>query len=346
MGLFGAGILSDFIQYNIFEKYIVYYSDLVLGQLNFNILQEALTGEYGLISFALTLCLGVVLPIVSTFFFALAMVEGSGYLPRLSILLDRALKKIRISGKAVMPLVLGFSCVTMAVLSTRSLETKKERLITVIILILAIPCSAQTSILFAVIAVLSFKALLIMFTVIVIQIILAGYFLNKFIPGEKSPFIMEILPLRIPSIKDVFYKTRFRVKIYIRELLPLFILAGFFMFLLDKLRILELIERLSAPIVKNFWGLPLESTNALIIGFARKEAGAAMVKALVDNNILNELQTIVIIIITLLFIPCFSTSLVLIKEYKLRDSLIMIFSVFLVALITGGILNNILNLIY
>lgn len=346
VGLFGAGVLSDFIQYNIFEKYIVHYSDLIIKQINFKLLQEALTGEYGLISFALTLCLGVVLPIVSTFFFTLSFLEDSGYFPRLSILLDRILKKIGISGKSIMPIILGFSCVTMAVVSARSLEAKKERIITVMILILAIPCSAQTSILFAVVATLSFKALLIMFMFISLLVILTGYILNKFVPGEKSTFIMEILPLRIPSLKNVLCKTIFRVKVYIRELLHLFIFAGFIMFLLDTLKILDLIERLGAPIVRNFWGLPLESTNALIIGFARKEAGAAIVKALVDNNVLNELQTIVILLVTLLFVPCFSTTLILIKEYGLKKALIMIFSVFFIAFLTGGILNNGLKLLY
>ena len=211
---------------------------------------------------------------------------------------------------------------------------------------LAIPCSAQTGILFAVAATLSFKAILIMFGVVAVQVVFAGYFLNRFVHGEKSSFIMEILPLRIPSIKNILYKTRFRVMVFMKELFPLFMLAGFIMFLLDKFKILELIERLGTPLVKNLWGLPLESTNALIIGIARKEAGAAIVKSLVDNNVLNEAQTIVILIVTLLFIPCFSTSLVLIKEYGLRDALIMICSVFLIAILTGGILNNALKLIY
>ncbi|NVM03647.1 MAG: ferrous iron transport protein B [Candidatus Helarchaeota archaeon] len=346
VGVFGAGVLADFIQYEVFGKYIVYYSDLLLKHIDFRFLQEALTGKYGIISFALTLCLGVVLPIVSTFFFALALVEDSNYLPRLSILFDQTLKKIGISGRAIMPIVLGFSCITMAVLSTRILETKKERLITAIILILGIPCSAQSSILLAVIATISLKALFIIFIVVSIQIILAGFLLNKFIPGEKSSFIMEILPLRIPEIKNVLYKTKLRVMVFMREVFPLFMLAGFIMFILDKIRVLELIEMFGAPIIKNFWGLPIESTDALILGFARKEAGAAVIKSLVDSNLLSEIQTIIIVIVTLLFVPCFSTFLVLIKEYGIRDSLIMAIGVFIIAILTGGILNNVLRFIY
>ena len=346
VGLFGAGILADFIQYRIFEKYIIHYTDVLLKHIDIRFLQETLTGEYGIISFALTLCLGVVLPIISTFFFASAFVEDSGYLPRLSILLDRTLKKIGISGRAIMPIALGFSCITMAVLSTRILETKKERLITTIILIFGIPCSAQSSILFAVIATTSIKAVFIMFIVVSTQIIIAGYFLNKFIPGEKSSFIMEILPLRIPEIKNVLYKTRLRVIMFMREVFPLFMLAGIIMFILDKIKVLELIEKLGEPIVKNFWGLPLESTDALILGFARKEAGAGVIKSLIDTNLLNEVQTIIIVVVTLLFVPCFSTLLVLIKEYGIRDALIMTFGVFIFAILSGGILNNVLRFIY
>ena len=122
--------------------------------------------------------------------------------------------------------------------------------------------------------------------------------------------------------------------------------AGIIMFILDKIKVLELIEKLGEPIVKNFWGLPLESTNALILGFARKEAGAGVIKSLVDTNLLNEVQTIIIVVVTLLFVPCFSTLLVLIKEYGIRDALIMTFGVFIFAILAGGILNNVLRFIY
>ncbi|MCK4965664.1 ferrous iron transporter B [bacterium] len=345
VGLLGAGIIVDLIQIRLFENIIVHYTALFISSIKIPLIYDFLVGQYGIISFALTLCLGIVLPIVTSFYFAFSFIEESGYLQRLSILLDRTLKKIGMSGRAIMPIVLGFSCITMALLSTRVLESKKERLITTVILILAIPCSAQSAILLAVVSTISFKAILIIVFFIAAQVLLTSYLLNKYIKGEPSTFMIELLPLRIPDIKGIVYKTIFRVKIFMREIFPLFIIAGFLLFLMEKLRILEFIERIGKPVVTNFMGLPEGTASVLILSALRKEAGVAVIKSLFDNQMLNEVQIITMVIVTLLFVPCFSSFIVLIKEHGFKNALLMYVSVFVYAILMGGFINYLLKYI-
>ncbi|MFC1558908.1 FeoB small GTPase domain-containing protein [candidate division KSB1 bacterium] len=345
VGLLGSGVIVDFIQVRLFENIIIHYAALFISTIKIPLIYDFFVGQYGIISFALTLCFGIVLPIVTTFYFAFSFIEESGYLPRLSILLDKTLKKIGMSGRAIMPIVLGFSCITMALLSTRVLESKKERLITTMILILAIPCSAQSAILLAVVSTISLKAILVISFFIVAQVFLTSYLLNKYLKGEPSTFMIELLPLRIPDIKGILYKTIFRVKIFVREIFPLFIIAGFLLFLMEKLRILEFIEKIGKPIVTNFMGLPEGTASVLILSAARKEAGAAVIKSLFDNQLLNEVQVITMVIVTLLFVPCFSSFMVLIKEHGLKNALLMYVSVFVYAILMGGFVNYLLKYI-
>ncbi|MCD6186734.1 MAG: ferrous iron transport protein B, partial [Desulfuromusa sp.] len=144
VGGFGAGTMVDFFEGNLFENYInppvVNFSEKYLTA---NWLFELIAGEYGLWTLGIRYAVALVLPIVGTFFLIFSILEDTGYFPRLALLVDRLFKKIGLSGRAVIPIVLGLGCDTMATLVTRTLETKRERIIATLLLALAIPCSAQ-----------------------------------------------------------------------------------------------------------------------------------------------------------------------------------------------------------
>ncbi|HBY09115.1 MAG TPA: ferrous iron transport protein B, partial [Chloroflexi bacterium] len=95
----------------------------------FQLLTDFLVGEYGLWTMGMTYALALILPIVTTFFLAFGVLEDSGYLPRLAALSNRMFKALGLNGKAVLPMVLGLGCVTMATLTTRVLENKRERIL-------------------------------------------------------------------------------------------------------------------------------------------------------------------------------------------------------------------------
>ncbi|HEY6929148.1 MAG TPA: ferrous iron transport protein B, partial [Thermoanaerobaculia bacterium] len=162
VGVLGAKKLVDLLEQGLFGKVI---SPAAIAAANrwipWSIVRDLLVGPYGVITMALAYALALVLPIVSTFFLAFGALEDSGYLPRLAVMVNRVFKKMGLNGKAVLPMVLGLGCDTMATLTTRILETPKERLIVILLLALGVPCSAQLTVVMAMLSGLSPWAVLI-----------------------------------------------------------------------------------------------------------------------------------------------------------------------------------------
>ena len=143
VGEFGAGTLVDTIETFFEENINPVVNQIATTILPWQPLQDLIANDYGIITLGIRYATAIVLPVVATFFLMFSLLEDSGYLPRLSLMLDRLFKSIGLSGRAVIPIVLGLGCDTMATLVTRTLETKRERLIATILLSLAIPCAAQ-----------------------------------------------------------------------------------------------------------------------------------------------------------------------------------------------------------
>jgi ferrous iron transport protein B len=153
VGVFGAGTLVDYLESTVFEGSInPYVTSLAETYVPWEMIQDLIVGEYGVFTLGLRYAIAIILPIVSTFFFVFAIVEDTGYLPRMSMLIDRVFKKIGLSGRAVIPMTLGFGCGTMATMVTRTLETRRERFIATMLLALAIPCSAQLGVILGILS--------------------------------------------------------------------------------------------------------------------------------------------------------------------------------------------------
>ncbi|MEK7376109.1 MAG: ferrous iron transporter B, partial [Candidatus Margulisiibacteriota bacterium] len=272
VGVFAAQNGVAFMEGILFGKYInpwaIKLADIFIP---FSLLKEFLVGEYGVVTMALSYALAIILPIVSAFFIFFSILEDSGYLPRLAILLNRSFRTIGLSGKAVIPMVLGLGCDTMATMVTRTLETKRERILATLLLALAIPCSAQLGVILGLIGGLSAKATLIWAGSVTIVFFLVGFLAAKVIPGKSSDFILEIPPIRVPKLKNILVKTLARIEWYLREAVPLFIIGTVFLFVLSKLSILKAIENLARPLVVSFLGLPAGAAEAFLIGFFRRD---------------------------------------------------------------------------
>lgn len=194
VGVFGAQTLVDFIEGTIFGEWVnPWVTDLAVSLIPFKVIQDLFVGEYGIITLGFTYAFALILPIVGTFFIVFSIIEDSGYLPRLAMLIDRVFKRIGLSGRAVIPMVLGFGCDTMATIVTRTQETRRERVITTLLLALAIPCSAQLGVILAILSG-NGLALLIWVGVIALVFLLVGYLASKVIPGERASFYMEVPP--------------------------------------------------------------------------------------------------------------------------------------------------------
>ncbi|MDO8687325.1 MAG: nucleoside recognition domain-containing protein, partial [Dehalococcoidales bacterium] len=225
VGVLGAGTLVGFIEGTVFGEWInPWLTQLITSLIPWKVFQDLFIGKYGIITLGFTYAFALILPIVSTFFIVFSIIEDSGYLPRLAMLIDRIFKTIGLSGRAVIPMVLGFGCDTMATIVTRTQETKRERVITTLLLALAIPCSAQLGVIFAILSG-NTRALLIWAGVTALVFLLVGYLAAKVIPGRKASFYMEVPPLRLPKLSNIFVKTYTRLQWYFLEVFPIFVLA-------------------------------------------------------------------------------------------------------------------------
>lgn len=340
VGVFGAGTLVDFLEDKIFGNYINPMATKIIKLLiPFGIIQEMLVGEYGLITVALTYAIAIILPITITFFIAFAILEDSGYLPRLAIMTNRIFNIMGLNGKAVLPMVLGLGCGTMAVMTSRILETRRERVITTFLLALAIPCSAQLGVILGMLGALSFKGTIIWIFCIILVLLISGYLASKVVKGEKTDFFLEIPPIRKPDAMNITIKTLGRVEWYLKEAVPLFILGTFILFLLHKSNLLTLIEKAASPIIVNLVGLPEKTTEAFILGFLRRDYGAAGLFTMAEKGLLTPVQSVVSLVTITLFVPCLANFFMIIKEMGLRTALLIIAIVFPTAFLVGGMLN-------
>lgn len=342
VGVFGAGTIVDFLEAGIFEEYInPWVNNLVNTNIPWHWLQELLANEYGIITLGVRYAVAIILPIVGTFFLMFSIIEDTGYLPRLAMLIDRVFKKIGLNGRAVIPMTLGFGCDTMATMVSRTLETKRERVIATFLLSLAIPCSAQLGVIMALLSGSPFSMLIwagFMATIF----LLIGFLTAKIMPGDKPSFYMEVPPLRLPKLSNVLVKTYTRIQWYFVEILPLFILASILIWFGNITGLFTWIINLLVPVVNSI-GLPAESAEAFLFGFFRRDFGAAGLYDLQQSGALSPKQLIVASATLTLFLPCIAQLSMNIKERGLKAALAMAAFIFPFAFFGGFVLNWILT---
>ena len=344
VGVFGAQIGVDFLEETVFGKWLLPpITEVVQRFLPVPFLQELLIGPYGILTMALTYAIAIVLPIVGCFFLIFGLMEDSGYLPRLAVMSNKVFKKMGLNGKAVLPMVLGLGCDTMATMTTRILDTEKDRTIVTLLLALGVPCSAQLGVILGMFANLPALYFLIWIFVLAGILILVGYLAARVLPGKGSDFILEIPPLRIPQLSNIAVKTLARIEWYLKEAVPLFILGTLILFALHKTKGLILLERLATPLIVYFLGLPAKVTEAFIIGFLRRDYGAAGLFVLAKEGQLNSHQILVSLVTLTLFIPCIAQFFMMIKERGLKKTLWISAVIFPLAFGVGGMLNFLLK---
>jgi ferrous iron transport protein B len=346
VGIFGAGTLVNLLEGKFFGEMI---NPWVVGWVNrlipIHLIADFLVGEYGVWTMGMTYALALILPIVSTFFLAFGVMEDSGYLPRLAALSNRLFQALGLNGKAVLPMVLGLGCVTMATVTTRVLESKKERLLVTLLLALAIPCSAQLGVVMGMLAGISLTAALIWSGVVLLVMLAVGWLAARLIPGERTMLLVELPPLRVPEISNVLQKTLARLEWYIREVVPLFLLGTAIMFVLDKTGLLAWMTRAGEPLVTGWLGLPPEASAAFLMGFLRRDFGATGLFVMQTHGLLTPAQVVVAMVTVTLFIPCIASVMMIVKERSWRTAIGMLVIIFPLAFLVGGLLNRLLGMI-
>jgi ferrous iron transport protein B len=336
VGVVGAQKVVSFLEIEVFQNRVL---PLLRRGLLDTPVYDLLLGPYGLISMGLVYALAIVLPLVALFFLAFGLLEDSGYLPRLAVLADALLRGIGLNGRAVLPLVLGLGCGTLAVVSTRVLRTRKERLIAVLLIGLAVPCSAQLGVLLGLVSGLSPAALAVTVVTIVTQLFLVGRLAAWLLPGPASEFIVELPPLRRPRAWDLARKTAARAWWFLREATPLFLAGTLLLFLLDRTGLLQGLIAGARPLVTGWLGLPGEAAQVFLLGFLRRDYGAAGLFALARGGAFSTWQLAVALVTLTLFLPCIASFFMMAKELGWRTAVKIAGFLIPFAFLVGGVVR-------
>ncbi len=314
---------------------------LVERLLPWPVVSSLLVGEYGVITLGVRYAVAIVLPLVAAFFAVFALLEDSGYLPRLALLVDRLFKRMGLSGRAVIPLVLGLGCDTMATIVTRVLETRRERVIATFLLALAIPCSAQLGVILGVLSGHPL-GLAIWGSVVGAVFLASGLLAARVLPGEVPRFYLEVPPMRVPSLGNVARKTYARLKWYAAEVVPIFLFASVLIWLGELTHVFQLALAAMRPLV-GLIGLPAAAADAFLFGFFRRDYGAARLFDVSSQGAMSGLPLVVAMVTITLFIPCVAQFLVMQKERGLRVALAVGAIILPFSFAVGYILNAILT---
>jgi ferrous iron transport protein B len=290
----------------------------------------------------------LVIPYVLPFYLILAMIEDSGYLTRIAVMLDRGMHKMGLHGKAIIPLILGYGCNVPACYSCRIMETPKQKMLAAFLVTL-IPCTARTVIILGLVAVfVNIWWALALYAFDILLIILLGRIAFKAVPGESAGLIMEMPDYHVPSLSVVLKQTWARTKSLIWIVFPAYIIGSAVLQVLYAGGILEPVNALLAPITVLWLGLPAVVGITLIFGIVRKELTILMLAVIFGTvdfaAVLTPVQLIVLALVSMLYIPCIAVILVLASEFGWKKALTISAAEVVMAIAIGGIAYRVLSL--
>lgn len=341
IGVFVAQMVVGFTEKTIMQGYwepmVRHFIYSLPWRLEGSAVGDVLAGQYGVFTMSLTYLFGLLLPLVLGFYLALSLLEDSGYLPRLAALSDRLLNGIGLNGRAVVPIILGFGCITMATVTTRLLGTEREKTIATSILNFTIPCSAQLGVIALLLGRVGPMYALAYVFIIGICLVIVGTVLNRSLPGKSSPLLINLPPMRLPRLDNIIRKSISRTSFFMREAYPWFIGGSFVVAVMQVLGLLDGLQRLFAPLTTQWLQLPREAANAFVMGMVRRDFGAAGFA----NMTLTPPQTLVAMVAITLFVPCIASVAILMKERSRKEAVAIWLGTWVAAFLVGGIVSQI-----
>ncbi|AVX30830.1 ferrous iron transport protein B [Carboxydocella thermautotrophica] len=333
-----VGVTEETIMQGFYEPWIRQVIGSIIPE--HSALGTILIGEFGILTMTVTYIFGLLLPLVVGFYLVLSIFEDSGYLPRIATLLDRVMTSIGLNGRAVIPMILGFGCVTMATIVTRVLGSDRERRIATFLLAMAIPCSAQMGVIVALLSGLGAKFVILYVLAIFSLLALVGTLLNKLLPGRSTDLLIDSPPMRLPRLSNVVKKTATKSSHFLKEATPLFAIGAFIISIMQITGALEMLQDWLRPLTVGWLSLPKEAATAFIMGFVRRDFGAAGFASME----LTALQKLAGLITITIFVPCIASALVIFKERGKQEGLIIWPAVLVIAFLIGGLTAQLFNL--
>ncbi|MGP8329738.1 MAG: ferrous iron transport protein B [Methanosarcinaceae archaeon] len=338
-----GGILEGGIV-DLFEIYLIQPARIMTAGMH-PILQNALI--YALLGIEAGFAIAI--PYIAVFYIILSIFEDSGYLTRAAFLLDTLTHKVGLHGRAIIPLILGYGCNVPAIMSTRALNTIRERRIASILIALT-PCSARTVIILGLVGTfVGYWAAISIYVLELVIIFSTGWVLGKGLPGERTGFIMEMAPLRNPDPKATLQKTWLRIREFVYVAFPLLVIGSAVLGVADAVGILDAFESAVGPISMGLLGLPAFAATALVFGILRKEMALEVLAVLAGTAnfalVLTPLQMYVFAVITTIYVPCVATIAILKHELGWKDTAWISIFTMVLALIIGMFINSVASIL-
>jgi len=351
IGVFVSGEVVDFLFTQLDEKYSPWVEGLAKGVIPVSFINEILVGEFGVLTMTIEIVIGVLLPLITAFYLFMAILEDSGYLPRLAVLTDNLLNKIGLNGRAVIPLLLGFGCGAMGTITTRILGSRKERTIATALLGVAIPCAAQQGIIIALIAAIGgLKIWAIYLGVIFTIMVIVGTVLDRLIPGKSTDLLIDLPPMRMPLIFNTFNKTLFRVMNFLKEAFPVFAIGSLLISVLNMAGFLKWLQQALSPIVVTLLQLPAEFSDIFVMGLIRRDFASVGLLGMAgleeSTGMLTDLQILVASVVVTLFVPCLAALLVIYRERGLKEASLLWIGTFIITIVAGAIVSRTLQFVF
>lgn len=316
----GGGLLHDVI-----------VGKLMNGEVHF-------VESFGLLSSGLYVPFGMVLPYIISFYLILGILEDTGYLPRLAVLLDTAMHKIGLHGFAIIPSLLGFGCNVPAVMATRVLDSRRERFIAATLVCIAIPCASAQAMIFGLVGKYGGEYVALVYGTLFLVWLVLGMILHRLLKGFSPELLIEIPPYRVPPWKTIIPKLWGRTRGFLLEAVPIILAAVLIINILFVFGIFDYLASFAAPVIQGVLGLPEESVTAVLIGLFRKDAALGMLAL----SAMSAKQMVIGSVVLTMFFPCIATFVVLLRELGLRDFLKSAAIMLVSAITVGGILNAVL----
>jgi ferrous iron transport protein B len=304
---------------------------LVEGQIDYG-------QSFGLLTTGLFVPFAAVLPYIFAFYTILSILEDTGYLPRLAVISDVLMHRIGLHGLAIMPTLLGLGCNVPGILSTRILESRKERFIAATLTSIAVPCMALQAMVAGLAGKHGMRGLLFVFGVLGIVWLVLGLILRRFVKGESPEIFVEIPPYRLPNLPGLLKKIWIRIKWFLKEAVPFVLLGVFIANLLYTLGVVRIAGKMLSPVTTRIMGLPAEAAGAIIIGFLRKDVAVGML-APFD---LTLKQLVIASVVLSMFFPCIATFSVMLRELGVKDMIKSVAIMIVSSIVVAGILNLVL----
>ena len=319
-GLLGSGFWHDMLIGKLFDGEIDFFQSM------------------GVLTTGLFIPLGAVLPYILSFYLILGLLEDVGYLPRLAVLLDNLMHRIGLHGYAIIPTVLGLGCAVPAIMATRILESRRERFIAATLISIALPCAASQAMIIGLVGAEGGQYVAMIYGTLFAVWLVLGLILNRVVKGFSPTLLIEIPPYRRPSWRAVLTKLWMRTYGFLREALPIILIAIFAIGILYNLGVFDAIANFTAPVVSGLFGLPEDGVVAIVVGFLRKDVAIGLLAPLS----LSAGQLVVGCVVLTMFFPCIAAFVVLARELGIKGLLAAIAIMLAATIVVGGLLNLVL----